>query len=430
MRQRLSASDVFHRVVDCIVRRDGGSGNLGQLRLRLRLPLADRAVDDLARAWAAAGQEAWILGASSGAGLRGAFWRMRGPARLRCERSIASLTALADGHLAGGLDAARGDLVRLGYASDLHDPGVVLTWNHQLADARGMQSLLATLPRLAHGARLGQRWWEGAYRSDAEVPADPAARGRSARAAVDVLRPLRKRGMLRATGAQRNAALPLRLASIALGDEDTARCDARQRAATGRFSELPFLLAGVAAALESICGVGGDLLFPVAVDQRQLPDERLLANHHGFLMLGLAGGLATADLGEAGRALKSAHRTWVGTGATAKLLSAISWFPWTGSWFARYQLGFGRSGLAASCLVSNAGRTLLPERWFGGEVQGVDHAVALPGNPGLAVLFHRDARGLGFDVVVSGQLGERLRPTDFAQAVRHQLIERPFPGAP
>ena len=237
------------------------------------------------------------------------------------------------------------------------------------------------------------------------MPADAAGRGRSARAVVTVLRPLRKRGMLRATGGLGNAAVPLRQARIALGEADTARCDARQRAATGRFSENPFLLACVAAALETCCGVSGDLLFPFAADQRQLPDE-------------------------AGRALKAAHRTWVGSGATGKLLSAISWFPWTGGWFARFQLGFGRSGLAASCLVSNAGRTLLPERWFGGEVQGVDHAVALPGNPGLAVLFHRDGRGLGFDVLVAGRLGERLPPECFAQAVRHQLLERPFPGAP
>ena len=430
MRQRLSASDVFHRVVDQLVRRDGGAGNIGQLRLRLRLPLGDAAVADLARAWTAAGAEAWILGARTGAGLRGAFWRVGGPARLRLETPGAALGAVADAHLTSGLDATRGELVRLGYADDLDDPGVVLTWNHQCADARGMQGLLAALPRLARGERLGQRWWEGAYRRDAEVPSDPATRGRSARAVVDMLRPLRKRTMLRATGAQRNAALPLRCARVALGDVDTTLCDARQRAATGRFSENPFLLACVAAALEATCGVGGDLLFPFAVDQRQLPDERLLANCHGFLMLGLAAGLATSDLGEAGRALKLAQRTWVGNGSTVKLLSAISWFPWTGGWFPRFQLGFARSGLAASCLVSNAGRTLLPERWFGGEVQGVDHAVALPGNPGLAVLFHRDARGLGYDVVVSGRLGERLPPERFAQALRHQLLTRPFPGAP
>lgn len=428
MRQRLSASDVFHRVVDHIVRRDGGPGNLGQLRLRLRLPLGAAAVDDLARAWAAAGAEAWILGARSGSGLRGAFWRVREPARLTLATSGAALDALADADLAGGLDD--GELVRLGCAGDLDDPGVVLTWNHRLADARGMQGLLAALPRLAHGERLGQRWWEGGYRADAEVPADPAERGRSARAAIEVLRPLRQRPLLRPGGDGRNGARPLRLARIALGDEDTARCDARQRAATGRFSETPFLLACVAAALEAVCGVGHDLLFPIAADQRQLPDERLLANHHGFLMLGLAGGLATADLGEAGRALKAAHRTWVGTGSTGKLLSSISWFPWTGARFARHQLGFGRSGLAASCLVSNAGRTLLPARWFGGEVRGVDHAVALPGNPGVAVLFHRDERGLGFDVVCAGRLGGRLPPAHLAAAIRHQLLERPFPGAP
>ena len=430
MRQRLSASDVFHRVVDQLVRRAGGVGNISQLRVRLRRPLADATVADLARAWTAAGREAWILGARTGAGLRGAFWCTHGPARLALAQSDLGLTTLADTHLADGLDARRGELVRLGHACAPDDPGVVLTWNHRLADARGMQGLLAALPRLARGERLGQRWWESAYRSDAEMPADAAGRGRSARAVVAVLRPLRTRGMLRATGGLGNAAVPLRQARIALGEADTARCDARQRAATGRFSENPFLLACVAAALETCCGVSGDLLFPFAADQRQLPDERLLANHHGFLMLGLAAGLATADLGEAGRALKAAHRTWVGSGATGKLLSAISWFPWTGGWFARFQLGFGRSGLAASCLVSNAGRTLLPERWFGGEVQGVDHAVALPGNPGLAVLFHRDGRGLGFDVLVAGRLGERLPPECFAQAVRHQLLERPFPGAP
>ena len=421
-RIRLSASDIFHRSLDRQIRRDGGPGNLGQLHVR-----GDRAVEIVAlrAAWQAAVAEAPILAARIVGGLRGPHWQV--PARAEIEVQIVSapLAELAQRELRAGSSG----LIRLAVSTHERSPGVVLTWNHQLCDARGAQGLLAALPRLALGGRLGESWSEPAYRHDLELPRTVAARGRMAQAAMRLLRPLGRHAPLRPGGRTRNAAAPVRVHHQVIEPAITARIDARAQAAVGRFGETPFLLAAVAGALTS-GGDSGDLLFPLAVDLRRPGETHLFANRHGFLMLPLSGALARQDLAAAARAMKAAHRTWLAADGITKLLAAISWFPYAGEWFTRYQLGGGRAGLAASCLVANTGKTLLSGSWFGAEVLGLDHVAVPPGQPGVAVLFHRDGRGLCLDVVVTGALGRRLPPARLAESVVQQLVERPFEGAP
>jgi hypothetical protein len=423
VRLPLSASDAFHLIIDRQIRRDGGPGNLGQLLLRSDRPLQAEA---LAAAWRALGAQVPLLAARIGGGLRGPRWRVPRRALLELRRSPLGLDALGHDELRAPASA----LMRLAVSDHPGAAGAVLTWDHRLCDARGAQGVLAALPRLAAGGRLDEAWARPAYRRAAELPSSAALRGRLAQAAIRLLAPLHRDRLLRPAGLGRNAAAPVHVHHRVLTTEESTLADARARAAVGRLSETPFLLAAVAAALEDLDRRGGDLLFPIAADLRKPGETALFANRHGFLMLPLAAGAARDDLGAAARALKAAHREWLAADGITKLLAAISWFPFAGGWFPRYQLGCGRPGLAASCLAANTGRSLLSGEWFGATVLGTDHVVVPPGHPGVAVLFHRDARGLGLDVVVTGALARRLPPQRLAEAVVHQLARRPFPGAP
>ncbi len=100
-----------------------------------------------------------------------------------------------------------------------------------------------------------------------------------------------------------------------------------------------------------------------------------------------------------------------------------------GERIARWQLGCFRAGIAASCLIGNAGLALLPDSWFGAGIIDIAHAASVPGRPGLSVLFHRFGNRLGCDLLASGEVSSSVPPQRLAERLRHQLLERDFPGA-
>lgn len=405
MRQRLSASDAFHHVVDGVIRRSGGPGNLGQLRIHLDSGY-DRVA--IAVAWAALGRELRLARAP----VRRWCFQVPRSAVLAAVDDIRSLAAAGQADLRAGL--ASDEHLRLRLAAD----GVVVTWRHTVADARGIQGLLAALP---HGVR--EPWRDPGYRADAELPPTAALRGQAARGAVALLKPLRLRPLLRLAGMRGNHGAPLVCVHLALGAATTT-VDERVRASVGRFGETAFLLAAVAGALAE--RGDGQIVFPLAADTRRPGESRLLANAHSFLFLAVDAGLARSDLSATARHLRDAHKAWIAADGSTKLLASLSWLPLLGERIARYQLGFGRPGLLASACVANSGRALLGETWFGASVRGIDHVAAVPGHPGLAVLFHRDGRGLCVDVVVAGRLARRCPAAHLAERIRWHLVERPL----
>lgn len=405
MRQRLSASDAFHHVVDGVIRRSGGPGNLGQLRIHLD-PGYDRAA--IAATWAALGQQLRIA---------------RAPVRRWCFQvpRQGALAAVSDER---PLAAAGLTDLRTGLAGDEHlrlrlaTDGVVVTWRHTVADARGIQGLLMALPQ---GGR--EPWQQAGYRADADLPPTAALRGQAARGAVALLKPLRLRPLLRPAGLRGNHGAPLACVHLALGAA-TATVDERVRASVGRFGETAFLLAAVAGALAELGD--GQIVFPLAADTRRPGETRLLANAHSFLFLAVDAGLARSDLSATARHLRDAHKAWIAADGSTKLLASLSWLPLLGERIARYQLGFGRPGLLASACVANSGRSLLGDTWFGTTVRGIDHVATVPGHPGVAVLFHRDVRGLCVDVVIAGRLAQRCPAEQLAERIRWHLVERPL----
>lgn len=418
MRQALGPADIFADLLDGIIRHEGGSGNIGQLRVRLAAPITDLA--GLTRAWRALGREAWTLKASFHRGIRGSFLHTRGPAELSLELASQVDVAAAQ-HLAHGTGAVA---MRLALAND----GVVLTWDHRLCDARGAAGVLAALPAIATGARLGEPWWTPDYRWLPGVPRAARLRGPLAQQAMPLLIPHRLVDLWRplkpSHRSPANPASPVTCSTITLGAEGTAAYQARQRQATGRMAETPFLLACVAAALEATRGIDGDILMPLTVDLREGGDQRLLANCHGYCFLRVPAGLASKDLVAAANHLKQAHREWVAADGLIKLSASMSWFGHLPRRLARAQLGNHRAGVWASCVVANAGASPLSETWFGAPVIGVDHAACIPGTPGIGVLFHRDRRGLGFTTLATGRVIEAIPPSRFAELLRWQLLER------
>jgi hypothetical protein len=419
MRQALGPADIFADLLDGIIRHEGGSGNIGQLRVHL-----DGAVDavGLTRAWTALGHEAWTLGARFRRGLRGATLHTTGPVTLEVEHAT-SVDAIAATHLAQGTG---GTVVRLALVPN----GVVLTWDHRLCDARGAAGILAALPRLTNGQRLGEPWWTTDYRWVPGVPRAARVRGPMAQQAMPLLIPHRLVQLWRPLAKQRrspaNPAAPITTHTTTLGILGTADYASRQRKATGRMAETPFLLACVAAALEAARGVDGDVLMPLTVDLREGGEKRLLANCHGYCFLRVPAGLATKDLVAAANHLKQAHKEWVAADGLVKLSASMSWFGHLPRRLARAQLGNHHAGVWASCVVANAGATPLGESWFGARVLGVDHAACIPGSPGIGVLFHRDARGLGFSTLAAGRVIDAIPPQRFADLLRWQLMERPL----
>ena len=424
MRQTLGPADIFADLLDGIIRHEGGSGNIGQLRVRLSAPITD--VTGLTRAWQALGHEAWTLAARFHRGIRGSFLHTAGPAKLTVEHA-SQLDVAAAQHLAEGTGAVA---MRLALAND----GVVLTWDHRLCDARGAAGILAALPAIAAGAHLGERWWTTDYRWLPGVPRAARLRGPMAQQAMPLLIPHRLAHLWRPLKSSHrspaNPASPVTCSTTTLGAEGTAAYQARQRQATGRMAETPFLLACVAAALEAMRGVDGDILMPLTVDLREGGDKRLLANCHGYCFLRVPAGLASKDLMAAANHLKQAHREWIAVDGLVKLSASMSWFGHLPRRLARAQLGNHRAGVWASCVVANAGVSPLPGTWFGAPVVGVDHAACIPGTPGIGVLFHRDGRGLGFTTLATGRVIEAIPPSRFGELLRWQLLERPLVSSP
>jgi hypothetical protein len=450
MRLPLSGADYFHHLVHRLIVRRGGPGNCGQVRVRMTAPPDAAAV---ATAWRRVGERLWTVGGTYRAGLRGAWFRVRGPALLTVDHGPC-LTEIADLHWRAGLpdDGARARLgVAIGGA-----PGLVLTWDHRMCDARGAMALLAALPGFladvvaADGAEdsaagspekrgsIRGRSWLPRAREHAELPASLGERGSLARAALPHLGQRGRGDIWRPPGSVANVASPLVHAGMVLGAEATALATARQRATSGRLGETAFLIAGLAAALDDVRadspGESGDFLFPLAIDARagaagaDLDIDGLLENRHGFVFLRLPAGLARADLTQAAKVVTAGLRAWLADGAERKLAAALSFFPCVGERLAGAEIGGGCPGVAASCLVANTGMTAVPDALFGSTVIGVDHRVAVPAVPGLAVLFHRDARGLGWDVIAAGQVARALPPAALAARIRHHLVERILPG--
>ena len=421
MRQPLGPADVFAALLDGIIRRAGGAGNIGQLRLRL-----DRSIDGnaVARAWQRLGEEAWPLGGRVIHGLRGMHLCFAGPAPLSAE-CCDDLDAMADAHLNDGTGRV---LARLAVA----EHGVALTWHHALCDARAAAGLLAALPALAVGKRLGERWWEPGYRGIPGLPATARERGQQAQQAMPLLKPHRLvplwRPLERAgqPTSPANRARPFARHTTVIGGDELTSFQARQRQATGRMAETAFLLACVAAALEACLGVGGDVLMPLTVDLRETGERRLLANCHGYCFLRVPAGLATKDLMLAAQHLKQTHRDWLAADGLVKLSSSMSWFSYLPERLTTAQLGNHQAGVWASCVVANAGASPLTGEWFGAQPLALDHAALIPANPGIGVLFHRDARGLVFDTLACGRVVNALPPERLAAELKRQLIERPL----
>ncbi len=425
--QQCGPADIFAAILDRLIRDAGGAGNLGQLRVHFARPLADHAA--LARAWRRLGEQAWPLGARLLHGLRGMRLAMGGPAGLALELAD-DLARCASEHLANGTGEVNARLALIG---DARAPGLVMTWNHRVLDARAALGLLHELPGLAAGGTLREAWWDPAYRQLPGVPQHAAARGRMASQALELLRPHRLVELWRPLGRgggrspPANRAHPLRSHSEVIGDSEVLR--QRQRQASGRLAETPFLLGCVAAALESALGVGGDVLMPLAVDLRAPGERRLLANCHGYCFLRVPAGLASRDLAGACRHLKQEHRAWTAQDGIVKLSSSMSWFGHLPHRLAQAQLGNHQPGVWSSCVVANVGASPLPATWFGAAISGVDHAALIPATPGLGVLFHRDARGLVVDVLACGRVAQLLAPERLARLIRWQLLERPLQAA-
>jgi len=420
MRLRCSGVDYFHHLLHRLIRDHGGSGNHGQVRVAL-----DSAIDEaaVARAWSTLGSGAWILGARFRQGIRGPYWSVRPGTSLQLEQGD-DLTILAERQLREGLQED-GPRMRLGYAPGA-SPGLVLTWDHRLCDARAALTVLGRLPQLAAGGRLRDAWWTRGHRQVPGLPPSLASRGAQARQSVAYLKPHRYARLWRPAVDPGNHAAPLTRLQLVLSPAQTAAMDSRQLSASGRFAETPFLLACLAAAMEDVGGLRGDPLFPVAIDARPRLGGPVLANCHSFLFLRVRSGLASTDLGAAARALKDAHRTWVAQDVALKMACAMEFFPLVGERLARAQLGYFRSGVAASCLVANTGQTILPTQLFGAAVTGIGHAAAVPGMPGLAALFHRQGMRLCCDLIAADQVAHAMPLTRLAERLRYQMLERPL----
>jgi|GEM_PF-4622707 hypothetical protein len=429
MYQRCGSADVFAAILDRLIRDEGGAGNLGQLHVLLAGTALD--VDALALGWKRLGEQAWPLGAHIHHGLRGMRMVMQGPAALTLERRGHAADCALE-HLRQGTGT---HAVRLALVDHADNPALVLTWNHTVIDARAAAGLLAELPALAGGRRLREDWWRPGYREVPGVPERAAERGRLAQQALELLRPHRLVELWRPLPRQQrrsyapNRALPLVCQSETIGASDAERLRLRQRQAAGRMSETPFLLACVAAALESLLGIRGDVLMPLAVDLRAPGERRMLANCHGYCFLRVPAGLASTDLAATCHHLKQAHREWIEKDGVAKLSSSMSWFGYLPHAIAQAQLGNHGPGVWSSCIVANSGPSTLPESLFGARVLGVSHAATIPATPGLGVLFHRDQRGLSFDALACGKVLTHIQPQALARAIRWQLLERPIPAA-
>jgi hypothetical protein len=423
MFQPAGPADVFAEILNRIIHHEGGSGNIGQLRVRFRSPVTD--VAGLENAWKKLGQHCWIIGGRWRSGLRGIFLSARGPAALQIERA-SSIDAIATAQLHEGM---REQFMRLTLADD----GVVLTWDHRLCDARGAGGTLALLTDIAAGKPLQEKWWDTNYRWPPGVPRAAQQRGPMAQQAMKLLIPHRLVKIWRPLPPDKrtpaNSARPLFVQATTLRGDDNTLFQNRQRQASGRMAETPFLLACVAAALEQKRGVDGDILMPLTVDMRESGDKRLFANCHGYCFLRVPAGLASKDLKAAATHLKQAHREWLAADGLIKLSASMSWFGHIPTRLARSQLGNHQAGVWASCVVANAGATPLSATWFGAEIDGVDHAACIPANPGIGVLFRRDARGFGFDTITTGRINNYFSASEFAQALRYQLLERPISEA-
>ena len=417
-----SGVDYFHHLLHRMIEDHGGGGNVAQLRLRLDGPLDERA---LARAWRAMGADAWVAGAQWRATLRGPAWSVRGTGRARARSRVQRWTPPPrPASPAAWARAAASSLTLCDGGSS-----VLAMWDHRLCDARGVLGLLARLPELARGGRLREGWWRPPYRLLAELPPSARERGVLARQTVEHLRPHRAARLWRPPLPSGNRALPLVEAHLQFSPAETLRVDARAVAASGRFSETPFLLACLAAALAELAPGDGDVLFPLAIDARTRLRAPLLSNCHSFLFLRQPRQLALDDLPSAARHFKESQRRWVAGEMPLKMAAALQFFPCVGERLARLQLGYFTSGIAASCLVGNAGVASLPDPWFGARIASVGHATAIPGSPGISTLFHRFAGCLSCDIIAVGAAARVLPPARLVARLRHHLLLRDFPGS-
>ena len=416
-----SGADVFHHLVDRGIRRTGGPGSHGQLIIRSNPGPEPQALADALRRL---GRQAPLLRARWIGDLRGPRWRFASPATHQSPELLlecgTELDQLAAQHLRSGL--VDGWLIRFGHAPE----GIVVTWDHRLIDARGVMGLIDFLPRLAAGERLNEAWWQLSYRDPPDLPPTHAGRGQLARSLLPLIRQQRLARIWRPCRAPAGgppSSGPYVVVDLALGTE-TAVLDARIRATTGRFGETAFLLAALAGALEACGGIAGDLLFPLAVDIRAAGQARLLSNHHGFSMLLVPEGSATADLRGAALQIKAAQRAWlVGDGVRA-MASSLSYFHYLGARRGQFEIGNRKSGVWASCLVANTGQARLSADWFGGAVSAIDHRITVPDQPGLAAIFSRDARGAGVTLIATAAVAQALDLSAVRVALRHQLIAR------
>lgn len=303
--------------------------------------------------------------------------------------------------------------LRLTLVDAPQDPGVILTWQHMLADARGIQELLAALPdgSLPPPEDPAARWCG---------PRTWAQRGRLAQRVLPLLRPLRSTAHWRP--AQTGAPQPLVWQHLHFDAAQTSQIDAHQRRLTGRFQTTAFQLAILAHTLARLRPAATRFRFPLAVDLRHSTSP-WLANAHGLMMLACTEDPDQPD--RTSRELARAQKAWLAAEGPEAFLAAASFLPWVPEPLWRRELGERRSGVAGSCICACPGTSPFGPTWAGRHILAVEHLATIPAEPGLAVLFHRYQDRQSISLIATPSVARSLPLADLAEGLRRRFLPTP-----
>ncbi|TVR42841.1 MAG: hypothetical protein EA402_10855 [Planctomycetota bacterium] len=388
----LAPGDQFACIQHRLIRRGGGPGNRAALHLRLAGPGPQACPPAIAQRWRQLIRACPLLMARWQGG-----WLRRG---WRLGKDVAGEAAV-QWHWQGG-----------------EQPTFSLEWDHRLCDVRAALALLRALgddQALAALAASDHR-----QRAPAALPVSAAQRGSLARGLPALMKPFHG-GHWQPRRCPGAGLQPLQRAQIIVDEAAEAPIRAAQRAATGRFGEGPWQLAALARALYRVAGARGRLILPMAVDLRTREEAAACINGHGFCFASLDAAAAEADVASAAQTAQAAQKAWVAAGGVERILAGLSFaapLPFT---LIRGELGFGRPGLGASAVCGLSGRNELPALLAGFPVLGVDHAVLPPPAPGLALLIHRDPRGLVIDCLATAAVAPHCPPGRLLAELRSAL---------
>lgn len=401
-------ADHFAELLDRMVRRAGGPGNLGQLVVRTVQP-PDPGV--VASAWTALRRAHPLIDGRWRRSLRGVSLGRGRDSGDSAPPVTGDLDRAARAGFAG--DWRRPPWCRLVLADGPDSAGCVLTWDHRFCDARSAMSLLRETAEPP--ATAGDR-----DRCGADSPRDLRERGRLAREAGRMLHELDTGRCWRPPRRGRSVRPVHR--RMVLAGPDLERYRERQRRIGGRFGETAFFLAAFARACRSRHRGSGHFLFPMAVDERR-GRPLGLGNHHGFQFLRCGVEVVDEGLAAATAALTASQRDWLVRDGSRKLLASFSFVPWVPDTLIRTQLGQGGAGLAASSLVANTGPSLVPDTLFGVPVLDVRHGLHPPAHPGLALLCHRFGGRLVFELIAVEAVARALDPEALVASFVRELLE-------